>query len=56
MFEIKNNNYMKKPFVLRKVIYADSAEQAIRLDKNTDVTSVFIDPDWEEKHKDDNII
>ena len=40
-----------KLFVVRKFVKANSALQAIRREKDIAVHDVYIDSDWEEKHK-----
>lgn len=37
---------MKKQFVIKKYIMAESALQAIKLDKVTPVDDVWVDEDW----------
>ena len=47
---------IKKPFVVRKLIYADNIEEAIIKERKTKPSSIFVDPDWEEQHKDDTVV
>lgn len=49
---------MKKPlkvrdklFIVRKYVKANSAAQAIRREKKIAVHDVYIDADWEDKHR-----
>lgn len=37
---------MKKLYVVTKYIFANSIEQAIKLDKETKPYDVYVDPDW----------
>lgn len=40
----------KKMFVIRKYIMAESAKQAIKLDKTSEVDDVWIDTDWQKNN------
>lgn len=41
---------MKKQFIVRKYIMAESASQAIRLEKKTPVHDVWVDEDWKKEN------
>ena len=42
---------MKKRFIVRKYIMANSALDAIKLDKISPVDDVWIDEDWKKEYK-----
>lgn len=44
---MKKNQVLRK-FIVHKVVYARSVREAILYERNTDVISVQLDPDWEE--------
>lgn len=44
------NENEKKRFVVRKYIMANSATQAIRLDKKTPVDDVWVDEKWQDEN------
>ena len=39
---------IKRQFIIRKYVLARDASEAIRLDKSTKVSDVWVDKDWEE--------
>ncbi|MCK9369567.1 hypothetical protein M0R04_06640 [Candidatus Dojkabacteria bacterium] len=41
----------KLKFIVRKYIFARSAKEAIRLDKQTPVADVWVDADWQNQQE-----
>lgn len=39
---------MKKLFILRKYIYAESVEEALKIEKKVKPDEIFLDGDWKE--------
>lgn len=41
---------MVKRYIIRKYVYAESAAEAIKADKKSEVDAVFVDEEWLQQH------